>query len=116
MSGALQHRGAVAPGPVAPDRPPNEEATGVTAGGSERKEKVAIADCANFGTARQLVEQMRDALDKRVSTARARLAMQGFECHIVLGGFMVGRWGATREIESLDELEHFVELVCGGRS
>ena len=59
-------------------------------------------------------QQRVQQLDKRVSTARARLARAGFEAHIVAGGFVVGRWGQLRDLETLDELERFVEMVCGG--
>jgi len=54
--------------------------------------------------------------EKRIATASAKLAMAGFQCHVIAGGFMVSRWGHARDIESLDELERFVEFACGGRA
>lgn len=95
---------------------PNGEGQSFAATGPQEQTKERTDILPDFDTPRQMVEQMRAALEKRIANARARLAMQGFECHIIAGGFTVFRWGHARDIESLDELERFVEHVCGGRA
>lgn len=91
--------------------PMNEALAGSTAQGSEvNPTNTNAAILPDFDTPR-----MRAALEKRIANARARLAMKGFECHVINGGFTVCRWGHARDIESLDELERFVEHACGGR-
>lgn len=91
--------------------PTNDEApAGRTAQGFREQAHQVRLDCR----AGSRGGQARDAIDKRIATACARLALQGFQCHVVAGGFTVCQWGRSRDFEALDKLERFVELVCGG--
>jgi hypothetical protein len=94
---------------------PSDEGQSFAATGPQEQSKERTAILPDFATPRQMIEQMRAVLEKRIATARARLARAGFECHVINGGFTVCRWGHARDIESLDELERFVEHACGGR-
>ena len=98
-------------------KPKNDEPRGLAGGaGLETQTTGNGANSAAADATRQMLLHARGVLDKRIATARARLALQGWTCHVVNGGFTVARWGRARDIETLDELERFVELACEVRS
>ncbi len=66
----------------------------------------------DFDTPRQAVA----LVDKRTKTLQARLALRGYEMHIVSAAagaaeFWISRWGMTKVCASLADVESFGEQV-----
>ena len=53
-----------------------------------------------------------NGIDKREATLRAKLALKGFVLHRLEGGaFLVERWGHSRRLADLDQVQAFVQAV-----
>ena len=53
--------------------------------------------------------------DKRLATVRAQLAMKGIAAHVVEDGFLIERWGYSRHVPTIEELELFA-VQLGARA
>lgn len=52
--------------------------------------------------------------DKRIATAKARLALRGFSVHdTVTGGWLVARWNLSHYCQHIEDLEAFLRRVGG---
>jgi hypothetical protein len=56
----------------------------------------------------------RALIGKKIATARARLALQGFAMHeLTCGGFLIARWDRTFHAPDLHGVEAFLKRVEG---
>ena len=59
---------------------------------------------------------------KRLASLRARAAMAGVRIHVYPDSdtgatvYVVSRWAQTRQLESLDAAERWLDMVCGVKS
>lgn len=86
--------------PLSGPKPESDEATGLEAGGFMGQRTADSADCA--------------ATAKAFEMQRARLALRGFELHIVDDGegstaYLVRRWSMSRTLPSLADVQAFAE-------
>lgn len=104
--GALQHVGATALGPAAPERPPNEEVLGAGKTAEDHK------DSAITNRSRNATEPARKAF----SNAQAKAALAGFSVEQIEaddGGqvFIVSRWSLTRQCDTLDDVRELLQRM-----
>jgi hypothetical protein len=57
--------------------------------------------------------------DKMIATARAKLALLGYQMHVIDAGhgrsaFLVMRWDRSRELANLGAVNEFIRQVGGG--
>lgn len=96
---------------------PNDEAQTVRPAGllGNVEADPATRDDAILHQDAEACRAARDAHDKHLSTLRAKLAFKAYEVHIISGDptaeFMVCKWGMTRTLRSLAELEAFAAQV-----
>lgn len=61
--------------------------------------------------------EVRSDCTKRLATLKARAALNGITLHqLAAGGFLGTRWGLSRELADLEQVEAWLNITTGSRS